>query len=337
MKPIRLGIIGTGIAAGDLHLPALLRLKDKFEIAAVCNRTEQKGKKFAEIAGGVPYVSDYKDLLAMEDIEAVDIVLPIHLNCEVTLAALKAGKHVIVEKPISSNLEDAARMRDFPRQFPLRTMMVAEHFRYSPRIRRIRGWLDEGFIGKPYAVFWDVYIHMSPENKYYHTAWRLNHQYPGGFITDGGIHNISALRYLLGDFKSGMALTKSINRDIGEIDTFSFQFRMEGDIMGVFNLLDTSLGHRDFNLRIFGDRGTIVGINNTITLKRPGEPEISETFDGDPGYKGEFENFYNAVRNNSRIEASFEECYKDFEVMVKALEKANSGVWVEFGESDFGR
>ncbi len=330
MKPIRLGIIGTGIAARDIHLPALTKLKDKFEIVAVCNHTEPKAKKYAEMAGGVPYVLDYKEILAMDDIEAVDIVLPIHLNYDVTLNALKAGKHVMVEKPIASNLEDAAKMREFPRQFPLRTMMVAEHFRYSPRIIRTREWLDEGFIGKPYAIFWDVCIHMNSENKYYHTSWRLQHQYPGGFITDGGIHNISALRYLMGDFTSGMALTKSINRDIGEIDTFSFQFKMSGDVMGVFNLLDTSVGYRDFNLRIFGDEGTIVGSGNTITLKRPGEPDIVETFDGDPGYIGEFENFYNAVRNNGRIEASFEECYKDFEVMVKVLEKANSGVWVDF-------
>lgn len=329
MKAIRLGIIGTGIAARDIHLPAILQLKDKFEIVAVCNHTEPKAKEYAEKAGGVPYVLDYKELLAMDDIEAVDIVLPIHLNCEVTLDALKAGKHVMVEKPIASNLEEAAKMREFPRQFPLRTMMVAEHFRYSPRIKRVREWLDEGFIGKPYAIFWDVNILMNSENKYYHTAWRLKHQYPGGFITDGGIHNISAIRYLMGDFTSGMALTKSINRDIGEIDTFSFQFKMSGDVMGVFNLLDTSMGHREFNMRIFGDEGTILDVNNTITLKRPGEADIVETFEGDPGYLGEFENFYNAVRNNERIEASFEECYKDFEVMVKVLEKANTGVWVE--------
>ena len=99
--PIKLGIIGCGIAAKKLHYPALKKLKDRFTITAVCNHTEKKAKEFSQMVGGVPYTLDYRELLAMEDVEAVAIVLPIHLNRLVIADALKAGKHVIAEKPIA--------------------------------------------------------------------------------------------------------------------------------------------------------------------------------------------------------------------------------------------
>nr|MBC8400837.1 Gfo/Idh/MocA family oxidoreductase [Candidatus Neomarinimicrobiota bacterium] len=84
MPPIKLGIIGTGLAARKLHWPALKKLLAKFEIATVCNHTDQKAREFARLVGGVPYVLDYHDLLDNSQIEAVDIVLPIELNHIVT-------------------------------------------------------------------------------------------------------------------------------------------------------------------------------------------------------------------------------------------------------------
>jgi len=110
MKPIKLGIIGCGIAARNLHWPALQKLKDKFEITMVCNHSEPKARDFAEIVGGVPYVLDYRKLLQSPAVEAVDIVLPIYLNYQVTGDALQAGKHTVVEKPLAANLPDAKQM-----------------------------------------------------------------------------------------------------------------------------------------------------------------------------------------------------------------------------------
>jgi len=63
MNPIKLGIIGCGIAARELHFPALQKLQDKFSITVVCNHSEPKAKSFAEMAGGVPFVLDYQELL----------------------------------------------------------------------------------------------------------------------------------------------------------------------------------------------------------------------------------------------------------------------------------
>lgn len=126
--------------------------------------------------GGVPYVLDYHDLLQRADIEAVDIALPIHLNYQVTKDALQAGKHLIVEKPLAANLSEAKMMLNFENKYSL-VMMIAENFRYCSIFHRIRNYLQQSKIGKPYAVFWNRFILINlKNNKYAQTKWRINHQ-----------------------------------------------------------------------------------------------------------------------------------------------------------------
>ena len=82
-RTIHLGVIGCGIAASELHWPALQRIPHYFRISAVCNHTEPKARDFARIAGGVPYYLECADLLKQDPVEAVLIGLPIELNYRV--------------------------------------------------------------------------------------------------------------------------------------------------------------------------------------------------------------------------------------------------------------
>jgi predicted dehydrogenase len=87
-KKIRLGIIGCGIAANDLHWPALKALQNSFTITAVCNHTTDKAERFAMLVGEeysmvIPTFLDYKELIALETIDAVAVILPIELNLKV--------------------------------------------------------------------------------------------------------------------------------------------------------------------------------------------------------------------------------------------------------------
>ena len=110
MKKVKLGIIGTGIAARILHWPALKQLQNKIEIVQVCNHTEKKAKDFAKLVGSVTYTLNYKEILNNPDIDAVDIILPIELNHKMAKEALDAGKHIIMEKPIAVNMKEAANI-----------------------------------------------------------------------------------------------------------------------------------------------------------------------------------------------------------------------------------
>ena len=318
---VKLGIIGTGIAARELHLPPLSNLKDKFEITGVCNHTEKKAREFAGLVGGVPYFLDYRELLARRDVDAVDIILPIHLNCKVTLDSLEAGKHVIVEKPLASNLEDAELMRSFPERYD-NVMMVAENYRYNPVFRRVKELIDAGAIGEPYSVFWDQMNVMDVENKYAKTAWRIDHKYPGGFVMDAGIHNIAVLRDLFGEVKSGVAFNRSVNHDIGRMDSMSLQFVFEGGVNGVFNIYFSAQGLTRNQLLVLGKAGSLVVEENRVTLKRQGKPDTQETVRSERGYQRQFEDFHDAIINHKTPISTFEEAFRDFRTMVLALDSA---------------
>jgi predicted dehydrogenase len=329
-EPIRLGIIGCGIATRKLHWPALQRLRDYFQIVVVCNHTEPKARSFAELVGGVDYVLDYRELLERRDVEAVLIALPIYLNYAVTRDALQAGKHVMVEKPLAANLDEARQMLLLDRTF-VPVKMVAENFRYRSTFAKIQDLMNEGTIGRPYAVFWNVFLDVRPStNPYAGTQWRQKPQHVGGFITDGGVHNVNALRYWFGEFLSGFAYARSVNPEIGKPDSFQFSFQMESGVSGALNIFLSSRGHMENRLLILGETGAITVRQNQVTVRKQDGAEYSFEQDDDGGYTEQLLHFYRAIRYGEPVQTTFEEAYRDLAVLVYALKGAEKGEVVAF-------
>ncbi len=329
MTPVKLGIIGCGIAARELHWPALREMADRFTITAVCNHTEPKARTFAEMVGGVPYLLDYRELLRRADVEAVLIALPIELNYPVTRDALRAGKHVLVEKPLAKNLTQAGRMVRFPEQFPT-VAMVAENFRYRSTLARVSEMLNAGEIGQPYAAVWNLLIKMDVDNPYARTRWRIHHQYPGGFVTDGGVHYVAGLRELFDEITAGSAFTATVNPRIGEVDTFGLQFQTTSGVQGQLNLFFSATGWREDQLRIFGSRGSLVVEGSKITVKRSGSVDRSEEVPDDGGYRNEWEAFYRAIREGETVKSNFWQAYRDLHILLKALHAASGNRRMRF-------
>lgn len=337
IEKIGLGIIGCGIAANDLHWPAIDILRDKFEITAVCNHTEEKAKLFSKKTGeaylkDIPFFTDYRDLLAQDNVNAVVILLPIDLNLEVCTKAAEAGKHIIVEKPIAVNTDEAGKLLLLEKKYPDLVMMVAENFRYKPIFSVLKDTITSGTIGKPYYVEWRCWtITIPAENKYARTKWRINHNYDGGFITDGGIHNIAALRDLFGELTINGAHKSQVNPNIGKEDTFSTLFTTGGKgnippVHGLLQLFFSVNGKSDFTLRVLGSDGTLEIKGDNIILYNTGDKEgsIIATEPDGGGYVNEYLDFYTAVTNNSGVLSSFNEGYKDLQTILHALKEAKS-------------
>lgn len=324
-EPIKLGIIGCGKAAKALHFPALNSLKDKFEIIAVCNHTEPKAKKFADMIGGVPYTLDYNELIAMEDIEAVDVVLPIHLNRLVVADVLEAGHHVIAEKPIAGNLHDASELINLAEKSN-QVSMIAENCRYRKVYQRANELIQTGAIGDVNSFSWNIFYKFDENNEYARTQWRIDHKYEGGIITDAGVHNIAVIRLLFGNIASGSALVWNLNPDIGRTDSIKLILKTTNGINGSFNMSASVEGYSDNKLLIFGDRGTIIIKDDDLVVNNPEGESLEESIDDNGGFKAQFENFYDAIRNGVKVVSTFDEAYKDIEVLLKAYSSSESGI-----------
>jgi len=162
------------------------------------------------------------------------------------------------------------------------------------------------------------------ENKYAQTKWRIEHKHKGGFITDGGIHNIAALRLMFGEITAGNAFSKSINPAIGEVDTFSLQFEAKNRVHGVLNIFRSPNGVSKNQLLVLGKQGSIiVEANKRILVKKQNDTEVEVTIEEDTSYRNEFEDFYQAIRNGKEVVSSFSKAYEDLYVLLTALDSAN--------------
>lgn len=130
---LNLGIIGTG-RIGRAHLAAAADLKDKVRVVAATNRRREKAESAREIVPIDRIHEDTTSLLADPDVDAVIICLPFALHHQTTLAALRAGKHVMVEKPMASNADEAADMVAGARSAG-KTVMVGQSRRFSDAAR----------------------------------------------------------------------------------------------------------------------------------------------------------------------------------------------------------
>jgi predicted dehydrogenase len=327
MGAIKLGFIGPGIAARDLHWPALKDLRDEFEVTAVCGHGEKSAREFAALVGGVPFTTDLNELLARPDVEAVVIAAPFELNLPLTRAALRAGKHVLVEKPLAPSKREARAMRDLEASTKLVTM-VAENWRYRRIFVRMRELIAEGAVGKPFAAFLDCMGKFSAESKYFSVStWRLRMPFAPMFMYDVGVHLMSAMRMLLGEVEYGIAQATSLTPGLDKIDSLSFQMKFGSGAHGLLNYYINSQGHDRQNLVILGTEGSLHAEENfsRLTIRKEGGETLVDVAEKDIGYTGEFLDFYRCIREGKRSDSPFAESYGDVRAIAHAL--ASTGKW----------
>ena len=144
VRRLGVGVIGVGVM-GEIHAQAYAR-HPLANLVAVCDVDEGRAGHVAAECGAVPYV-DAADLLARDDIDAVSICTPDPLHVEPTLAALAAGKHVLLEKPIATTLPDADTIVRAVRAASTK-FMVGFIVRFDPRYARVKDMIDSGQLGQ---------------------------------------------------------------------------------------------------------------------------------------------------------------------------------------------
>ena len=309
-RRVRIAMVGAGIYTRDAHLPALARLQERFELAAIFSRSESSARALAEHwhaltaaagheAGAAPpagpsapeLFTDFAALLARDDIAAVDIALPIPVQAPIVAQALAAGKHVVSEKPIAPTRAEAQSLIDLHRRRPECVWMVAENWRYEEAFVRAAQLLQRGAIGHPVVAHWAQYTPMTPASKYYVTDWRRAGEFAGGLLLDGGVHYISALRMLLGEVTTVAAMVKKASLDLNPVDTLTATLQFASGVQ--VSYLNTFAVGTPFSATL-----TIVGDGGSLRVER-GKLELAGPAGAAPG-KGVEEircAFYNGVEN----------------------------------------
>jgi len=150
---MKIGLIGYG-AWGSHHASAIAE-SGEFEITAVCSQSEPS-RRAASDKLHVPTYADYRELLARPELDAVDIVLPTHLHREVASAALQAGKHVLLEKPMTATQADCRTLIDLARSSG-KILYIGHELRHSTQWGRMRGMIGEGSVGTPQYATIDIW------------------------------------------------------------------------------------------------------------------------------------------------------------------------------------
>jgi predicted dehydrogenase len=334
-EPIKIGIIGCGIAAKKYHWPVIKQLRRKIEITAVCNHTAKKAKEFAALikktyGQEIPYGLDYQDLLKMPQIDAVTIILPTELNLFVCKEAAKAGKHIMVEKPLAENLTSASKLLEVEKDHPKLVMMVAENFRYRSVYDALAKALKNGEIGRPYYVEWKCWQQIDPKtNAYARTHWRIEHKYEGGFVTDAGVHHVAALREIFGDLRWLGSTKASINPAIGRTDTLVFLFNTSGTkeiapVSGILNWGFSVNGKKEFIIQVLGSKGMAIVADDSLTIfgKNEDDLKFSQSYPDDGGYLKEYEDFIDCIKHHKKPRSTFQQAYQDLETILTALKRA---------------
>jgi len=250
--PLTIGILGTGkIAERALLEPA--KEVPEVSVDAVASRVLERAQAYAD-ANAIPRALTYEGLIADPDIDIVYITLPPSMHAEWSIRALEAGKHVLCEKPMTSNAAEAKQLADVVHRSD-RVWMEAFHYPYHPFAKRVRDMLDTKAIGDIESV--DAHFQIpakfiAPDN--------IRRQYAlgGGAMMDVGCYALRVLRDILGDVEQVREAQAEIDPTDPQIDlairaALEFEGGREGRIVGSFLAGDDV----DVEVTVRGDQGTL--------------------------------------------------------------------------------
>lgn len=191
---LRVGLIGAGGIAQGAHIPNYEKCGDKVEIVAVADVMKEKAESCAEKHGIPNAFGSYEEMLEKADLDAVSVCTPNKFHAAAAIAALRAGCHVLCEKPPAMSVEEAAEMEAVAEQEG-KILTYGFHFRHSPEVTTLKRFIDADELGDIYAATvnairrrgipgWGVFTNKELQG--------------GGPLIDIGVHMLDSALYLMG-------------------------------------------------------------------------------------------------------------------------------------------
>lgn len=337
---LRIGIIGAGGVSQLVHIPILKKLSS-VELVAISDLEYDRAAAVADRCKIPNFYRDPERMLARDDIDAVHINTPTNSHLALTLAALSAGKHVLVEKPIARKAEEAKRMVAAAKASK-RFLMAAMNLRFRPDSIMLQKMVEAGELGKIIAVRAGWH---KKKDRWSRSPWLANSRISGGgVLMDLGVQMLDVCLWILGNPKVKRVSAQSSRERLG--------FRVEDTLVGYYTLAgDTTLylnttwafmsDESDAYTVLSGSKGSASLNPLKITKEISGSmvnvtpvgrtPKLADLYN--KSFDLEIEHFVQSCLTNTPPESSGAEAAALMEVIEATYESANSNREVAIGES----
>ncbi|KAJ1568950.1 hypothetical protein HK405_011881 [Cladochytrium tenue] len=350
---IGVALIGAGIFAREEHLPAiqacpLLALKAVYSrshesaaaLAALATKPDCKIDVFCHSLGVDGQDAGLSSLLSRPDIAAVVVALPILQQPAVIRAAIAAGKHVLSEKPVAGTVAAARDLLAWYDALPGGTRPfwgVAENYRFKRSLQFAAEKIAElGGSVNTFAL--RGFSFVEPDNKYFNTPWRKEPAYQGGFLLDGGVHQVAGLRMLLAAASLRIARVSAFGALLEDrlrpLDTLHAAVATnDGRAAGVVSISYATEFRSGLDIEIVTTRGTVTWTPTEVKVVTKDASDSGKTaeetriFENDRGVATEMVAFAECARDRGAPETGLSprEALRDLELLEALLDSASSG------------
>jgi L-gulonolactone oxidase len=331
----RVALVGCGWFALQSHIPALQRLEREgvIELVALCARSDASLARAQQRIGGDRALKQFHhldQLLSDQDIDFVDLVLPIGQMAPVVRASLRAGKHVISEKPCGPGLVVAAKLvREHGQMANAPFWAVAENWRSKTTTKVVENIVKSGRLG---AIHLADFCFVTCSSPNFYEGWRGKPDYPGGHLMDVGVHFIAFLRQVLGEISRVRATVSQRLAHLPPADTATAVLDFENGAQGSFQLSFAAAPYdgRAPTLSLLGANGSlnVELFGNNFRLRNAAGEQAVRVVD-DPWVEGgvyeTLQHCFAAHRHNAPFRCTPAEALRDIAVREAMLMSSRSG------------
>lgn len=331
---VRIALVGCGRISKN-HVDAIAKVDD-LTLVAVCDEVEARAKAAGE-AAGVPWFTDYAKMLREVPCDAVTVATPSGMHPAHGIAAARAGKHVICEKPMAISLAGADALVKACDDAKVQLFVVKQN-RLNPPVQLLKRAIDRGRFGRIYVANTTVWW-TRPQEYYDQAPWRGTWEFDGGAILNQASHYVDLMQWLMGPVESVMAKTSTMARKIEAEDTGIAVIKFRSGALGSIQVtMLTYPKNLEGSITILGEKGT-VKIGGTAVNKvehwsfadsDPDDALIAEANTSPPsvygfGHEGYYRNVVSTLRGTTRPETDGRGGRKSLELIIGIYESARTG------------
>jgi predicted dehydrogenase len=328
-SPVNFAVVGTGI--GRLHAKGISEIPETAHLAGICDVNEEKAQAVAKEYNAGFYTTSFDELIRRNDVDAISLCVPHHLHRDMAISAAKAGKHILVEKPLAMTLKEADEIIATAKYNKVK-LMAGHNMRYMGQHAKAKELVDQDVIGKPYMLVASVHVYGRIGG--FRTILK---QMGGGTLIDSGVHRFDLIRWIMGEVKRIYGKTgRYLNLQMEGEDCAVVVMEFESGAIGTFSCSwSAKASEPEETLQIFGPKGSIIAtyISQSLEVRTetppPGWQNLSRfvfPIDQAGSMKLELEAFARSIINDTETPITGEDGKKALELTLATYLSSDTGL-----------